>query len=277
MSDRQPDGASPVPGRRPRLLDAGEAWLCASHRPTERGEVVAAFGSACYVRFGHHLLAVCGPVPSGPLHLRCAGADWPSLRADLEPGATIERRHDRVVTAAHELSLSAVTRWRPPPVDGQRLAAAGALADGVAWHHELARRSGIAADDLDAAARSLAADDLEAVATRLGGLGPGLTPAGDDFLAGVLVADSALRPERPARRAAAAAAARTTALSDAFLAWAARGRTIAPLHQLLGALAAGRAPAAGEAVVRLGGVGATSGAAMGLGALLRVRASAPVS
>jgi hypothetical protein len=72
------------------------------------------------------------------------------------------------------------------------------------------------------------------------GLGSGLTPEGDDLLAGAAAAVAALEPWSADRRAgwlAAAAppdaAARTTKLSATLLALAARGQAIEPVHALL--------------------------------------------
>jgi hypothetical protein len=72
------------------------------------------------------------------------------------------------------------------------------------------------------------------------GLGSGLTPEGDDLLAGAAAAVAALEPWEPDRRAAWLAAAappdaaeRTTKLSATLLALAARGQAIEPVHALL--------------------------------------------
>jgi hypothetical protein len=72
------------------------------------------------------------------------------------------------------------------------------------------------------------------------GLGSGLTPEGDDLLAGAAAAVAALEPWSADRRAAwlAAAAppdaaARTTKLSATLLGLAARGQAIEPVHALL--------------------------------------------
>src|SRR3954464_11289891 len=77
-------------------------------------------------------------------------------------------------------------------------------------------------------------------ATQLLGLGSGLTPEGDDLLAGAAAAVSALAPWDAATRAAWLAAAappdagtRTTALSATLLWLAARGQAIEPVHALL--------------------------------------------
>jgi hypothetical protein len=116
--------------------------------------------------------------------------------------------------------------------------------------------------------------DLVGVARLIGGRGPGLTPAGDDVLAGILVV-SALRadPVDPEIRAAAAVAQPTTAVARAFLVWAARGLTIAPVHELLAAIGRGDIVAAGRVLDRLRAIGATSGTDLAAGLGLALYAS----
>ena len=53
---------------------------------------------------------------------------------------------------------------------------------------------------------------------------------------------------------------RTTAISGAFLLWAARGQALAPVHDLLAAAVAGDVTAAKSAARALGDVGHSSGA-----------------
>ncbi|MEV5608547.1 DUF2877 domain-containing protein [Streptomyces sp. NPDC052225] len=91
------------------------------------------------------------------------------------------------------------------------------------------------------------------------GLGPGLTPAGDDFLVGlVLVAPDRLAPVL--RDVLAACPARTTDLSRATLAEAADGRARAELIDVLRRLANGRPPRELHVPVRkVLAVGHTSG------------------
>jgi hypothetical protein len=104
------------------------------------------------------------------------------------------------------------------------------------------------------------------------GLGGGLTPAGDDLLAGALIALHALGCVAPAEGLAAAvlahAPARTGAISAAHLAAAARGLGAAPLHAVLEALGHPHTPDAGAdgdaaplkaALRRLDAIGHTSG------------------
>jgi hypothetical protein len=109
---------------------------------------------------------------------------------------------------------------------------------------------------------------------RLVGAGPGLTPAGDDVLAGYLVAGWAFGRDVDAVRAAvvAAAPARTTDFSAGLLRCAAEGESIPQVDALLTALASshwedGRLDTALAGLLR---VGHTSGAAMATGVLLAV-------
>lgn len=78
------------------------------------------------------------------------------------------------------------------------------------------------------------------VATRLLGLGGGLTPSGDDFVGGALFALRMAHANDPGWAAAAAtiralATTRTHAISAALLADLANGESFAPLHELLNA------------------------------------------
>jgi hypothetical protein len=105
----------------------------------------------------------------------------------------------------------------------------------------------------------------------LGGWGPGLTPAGDDLLAGVLlVARVVGGPAAEEDLRAVAAEVRTTEVARAFLVWAARGQSIAPAHEWLAAVAAGDGVGARRALERLHRVGADSGRSLAAGLALGV-------
>jgi hypothetical protein len=108
------------------------------------------------------------------------------------------------------------------------------------------------------------------VAARLLGSGPGLTPSGDDVLAGFLAGATAFGLEAAELRAAIAVLApvRTTALSAALLWHAARGECIDELAALVTVLTSPERngqQAAGPALRRLLSVGHTSGAALAAG------------
>ena len=86
-------------------------------------------------------------------------------------------------------------------------------------------------------------DEWQTAVAQLAGLGPGLTPAGDDFLLGLLLGLWATRPEVEVAEAAKivveTAVPRTTQLSAAWLQAAARGEAWLTWHHFLEALLAG--------------------------------------
>jgi hypothetical protein len=114
------------------------------------------------------------------------------------------------------------------------------------------------------------------IAGRLLGAGSGLTPSGDDILAGFLVAARSFELAIDRLRAAVLAEARdrTTDLSAALLAHASRGESIPQVNALLAALCAPPTPAAqlDRAVAGLIRVGHTSGVALATGVALAAAA-----
>ncbi len=106
--------------------------------------------------------------------------------------------------------------------------------------------------------------EIRASAAGLAGLGPGLTPAGDDFLVGVVLGLWAAWPPAEvlplARLIVRTAAPRTTRLSAAWLAAAARGETDAVWHDLLASLSTGWEREINAAGQRILARGHTSGA-----------------
>lgn len=114
---------------------------------------------------------------------------------------------------------------------------------------------------------SLALADLSsslAAAKRFAGLGPGLTPAGDDYMMGALYAVWILHPHtvasRIAREIAAAAAPRTTSLSGAWLRAAGDGEAGVAWHTFLDTLCYGERSAIDLQISNILSIGATSGA-----------------
>lgn len=134
-------------------------------------------------------------------------------------------------------------------------ARAGALTDGV--------RQGYQQGNLG---------QIAAFAGRLAGLGPGLTPAGDDWLAGWLVglrAATAMNDSRPpldldavGRAVVGSARTRTSRLSLGFLQAAADGAVAEPWHALLAALSNADPTPLRHAAAEIMRHGATSGSDM---------------
>jgi len=109
-------------------------------------------------------------------------------------------------------------------------------------------------------------DALKVAAGVLGGLGPGLTPAGDDMLSGILFAVRALNGAtvEPALLSV-ARSVRTSDLASATLEAAAGGFHIEPVHDLVMAAASGDGTAATQAAAALDRFGSSSGADVAYG------------
>jgi hypothetical protein len=107
---------------------------------------------------------------------------------------------------------------------------------------------------------------LRIAARALGGLGPGLTPAGDDALSGILFAFRALGgPTVEPALLAVADSVRTGEVGAALLQAAAGGFHIEPVHDLVMAATAGDQAAAARAALELDRFGSSSGADLAYG------------
>ena len=206
------------------------------------GQVIATYAKAFYLRFDTGVIAVTDATAErGPIHVRCPVL--PSARA----GEAMVVRGNML----GGIDLDA------PMWAGDRVlqkGAAGVLAD----VRSPALLMGGVPDVWPACRNDLEAGDLARAAQVLGGLGPGLTPAGDDVLAGLLLVASALGyPGLDEIEV------RTNEISAAYLSWAARGQGIEAAHAVL----AGRS----SALDRLLAIGATSGTAIAYGIGLGLR------
>ncbi|HEV7863153.1 MAG TPA: DUF2877 domain-containing protein [Acidimicrobiia bacterium] len=107
---------------------------------------------------------------------------------------------------------------------------------------------------------------LNAAARAMGGLGPGLTPAGDDALSGILFAFRAMGgPTVEPALLSVARSVRTGDLAAAVLEAAAGGCHIEPVHDLVMAGAAGDPSAAAKAAADLDRFGSSSGTDIAFG------------
>ena len=126
---------------------------------------------------------------------------------------------------------------------------------------------------------ALGAGDLASIlgeAIELIGLGPGLTPSGDDYLVGLLAGLEATgHRSRPAlaNAIAHAAPARTTAIGAATLTHAARGAYAERLHDVLRAIVTGSLDDLSSAIERAMAYGASSGADTLVGLFTALEAS----
>lgn len=195
------------------------------------GEACAVFRRSFYLRCpGEHYVCIGdASLGNGPLNALVRELSLPRLG---EPVA---------------VSLDGAAAWQPPPhrpecvdVEGliamtaKRIPAEGLGCLVIGKHNAL---SGHAQPALDALERWLVGNALGEEAEGLIGLGPGLTPSGDDYLGGMLVAlrltgrgvqaDGLWRWLEPRLEA------RTSAISAAHLAAAAAGEAHEALHRVL--------------------------------------------
>lgn len=237
-----------------------------------QGTVLASMTKAWYLDLPGGIVAVVGPdVHPGPVHLQIDGPLTPAAQGtDVSVAGT-----RLLVGEAVPVDLGAAAHWHgalPPP---------GALSDVPAEALDPLRQAagGSTLPALGARAAAglaqLESGALEAAAACLAGLGPGLTPAGDDALAGAVLGMRAMAgTAAEARLEHLVTTLPTGAVSLAFLVWAARGQSLAPVHDLLAALVAGVQSGAAAACRELASVGASSGADFALGLWLTLRCTA---
>ena len=222
------------------------------------GEVCAVFRRSFYLRSSSGRYACIGDASlgRGPLNALVAQFKEPAIGD----------------TAA--ISIEHAQSWEPHPFRGEarpQLDALRACLDGhvpqeglgctiLGVHNALSVHAQPALEAID---RWLAGNALGAEAAQLVGLGPGLTPSGDDYFGGVLVAlrwmgrgsqaDSLWRWLEPCLPQ------RTSAISAAHLSAAASGQVHEALHEVLENLSAWQVPDLHPSLGRLDAVGHTSG------------------
>jgi Protein of unknown function (DUF2877) len=248
---------------RTEAIDAGLGWVGLPDAP-RWGRVVGVFRRAAYVEIDASILAVTtGDAPAGPMHLRL------HRLPDMEVGGAAVSSGRTLELGPVSVARNGLPRWQPPPIAARAIVDAAPAAP---WLLAGATRSSLVHDPTVASVPALLADgELAQAAALLAGRGPGLTPAGDDALAGILLV-MALAGHHSGELDRAAAAP-THAIARAFLTWAARGQAVEPVHQLLAALAAGQRAGAERQRAAVLALGGTSGAdllfglGLGLGAL----------
>jgi len=224
------------------------------------------FDRTSYLRMpGGALVCIGGPeLVAGPINVRCDA--WPDpVEAVLRPGMATFVTGTRVrVGTSFVMRIEAARRWQPP--DGGVAEFAGLRrrldsfrrAVGEQAPADSLCRPALAGATVDAVARAAAPALLAlsgwlarcvvepeagapapAIAGLLG-LGPGLTPCGDDLLVGVLVALAAWRRDAAVRALGGLLAPQlahaTSEISAAHLRAAIEGEAVEPIHRCIGAL-----------------------------------------
>lgn len=169
---------------------------------------------------------------------------------------SFHQRRLRRVSRACLAVITARAQW-PPASEQPRNGAAGSIAFGIA------RALEVGADRFDRATAT--GHGIPTTAERLLGLGPGLTPAGDDYLLGAMAALWLLGAAESRVLADLLARPRTRRLtsapSTAWLSAASKGDFGVSWHRLADALEADHLTATQDAVASIAACGATSGQA----------------
>ena len=231
------------------------AFEAAQREDAQGGEVRAVFRRSCYVRFGTRYVCVGdASLGRGPLN---------ALVDDFHAPA-IGERVSLVLDGTQLWTASPLPADATPGVRALRAAArdrvpgeglGGLIVDA---HNVL---SGHAQPALEAVDRFLVGHTLDDEAQALIGLGPGLTPSGDDYLGGVLIAlhQFGRKPQAQSLwRWLKPRLGRTSDISGAHLEAAAAGEGHEALHRCIEALGAA-APGWDDALAALDRVGHCSG------------------
>jgi hypothetical protein len=267
-------------GNPPRLVLAVAALGYQVPQADFTGRVHSVFAQACNLASGDTLFTLVAPhAGNGPTTLRLAVGTPHDLRELFDVGERFDCRQRRLRTGRVELRMQHAGVWRPTVANSQlapaqidsRLRSAAAL---LARRHSahssvIEREAATLVTELGNACRALDIDLAVRRAEALIGWGEGLTPAGDDFLVGLLAGLGALvqvDERRHAFRAALEAAIargtpRTTPIAAHYLRLAAGGHFAEPLVDARdGLLCEPRQAWVDAALGRALAVGATSGA-----------------
>jgi hypothetical protein len=280
---------SVAPAERPASAEVA-CWGSHAQRFVQRhasAVLVAVFARSLHLEADGDFLCIGdASIGKGPLNATIDAAGWARVARELPPAGSAVRIDARTIAIGGAVvSTAATSMWRPPSwpraAGVERVAAA--LDDFARSAHEQAPADGLARIVLEStgepdtaleriarprvrrlrqwASARLSGSAHEQAPVDLLGLGPGLTPSGDDLLCGALLALHAIDRVDTSRdlhaAIAHAAPSATSPLSNAFLRAAAEGQGFETLHTMIIALLEYR-PFAHDLEV-LGRIGHTSG------------------
>lgn len=190
-----------------------------------QGRIIGRFTSGFYARIRDQIFAAAGPlIWPGPIHLITeqvpelaaeAGEVWLTATRLHYPGGTVD--------------IASATPYTPAIPTAERLRAAAPL---LAQWVDMAGPPEDLQACWDPVLAAVGDNDIAGAALILQGRGIGLTPSGDDVLAGLLLfARWSGVPQT--ELTSIAERVETTDLSRSFLQWAARGQSIEPIHALV--------------------------------------------
>lgn len=214
------------------------------------GKVIAVFDRSAYLETGHGIVCLgAAGLPEGPL--------------------MVPYQRPSALRTGEELRLASDTKtvWRPPSLRSWTIQSLERGLSSSVVKFEIQKMSELASlgteGDLSGwLERYLLGELIEPPASvaRLVGLGPGLTPSGDDYLGGAIIALQALGlPKVSAALFTCLDLSRTNRISAAHLSAAFEGAGAAPLHDALDDVLCGRTETTLKRLVGLGLIGHSSG------------------
>ena len=252
-----------------RVVGSASIWMLGLVAgPARTVPVLHAGGDAVYLDLEGTCLGILG---ARAVQVPC-GVRTQLTHVPEPPAGTPVVVGDGVITMDElEVLVTNIVDTTVPVLSPEAARWGGGHLDGLVHGRLDAVRAQLPGDALD----RLQAGDPESVGDLLG-LGPGLTPLGDDVLAGWLAAAVASRHSGLAdlrSNVALNARERTTSLSATLLACAARGEGVPEVRSLLTGVADANAAVVEQSLSLLLRVGETSGEGLVLGAQLALQSA----
>ncbi|MGL4496822.1 MAG: DUF2877 domain-containing protein, partial [Beijerinckiaceae bacterium] len=262
----------------PRLRGIGPVAARILACGARNGKVIAVFDRSLHISIGGDVICLVAPaLGHGPLNILVDGLDVARVRVGAHVCVDAERL---CIEGLAVLQWRAAPLWQPAAVDASKLRASGALISHLCAQ---ARRCAVPGSLLCSEDESGPVDWTRRAARKriavlrnwiesptgtapvadLVGLGNGLTPAGDDYIGGVLLAAHALGAPAIIAGIECALATlpnnATTPLSFALLKAACEGIAHESIHALLHALAIGAQARAVAEMKKIIAIGHSSG------------------
>jgi len=281
------------------ITSAGELALEAIDYPNQ-GYIAALFEHSFYVKIGSNWTCIgTSSLPLGPLNLKTNAPNninWRAGGFQIDDPVKISATHIHIRNH-YMFSYRDAEPWRPEPIFNlNKTSIQAGLTALESQACDMAPSEGLASlifsgkklnARLDSVAQAIielnkffkdqgnSPNSVLKPVTALIGLGPGLTPSGDDFLGGIMIMLSLLKQDDKIDRLAGAieiASSATNDISRVHLKAAAQGLGAEPLHAAIGDITSNRDRELQVSLKRLNAIGHSSGWDALAGAVITLRA-----
>ena len=235
-------------------------WLATSHRP----QILHVFNHACnLINENGEILSIVSPlIGNGPFH--AVVKDQVDFTEALPIGSRVSISGDQLQIENLIVTLADARYWSPRPAWAGLYENLGQIASQLAsLPIPSTQLPGPLIANISSAVARGDISSSKALASRLAGLGMGLTPSGDDFMMGAIYAAWMIHPcltaQRLSEEIANTAAPLTTSLSAAYLRAAGRGEAGMQWHKFCEALISHKDDQIRDSMDAILSIGATSG------------------